>query len=324
MCNQDIVNFIDNIARGEHASLSSFLENNYPNNIFHAKLNMLSRIYEYEFNPFISSQLETISNTNFYTLKGSLEKEFIAFYEKELLNMEHLSNIPYNADEFIAWFKRLIRNHSSYTHNFYTNYLSESASFEDMRFYLAQESTLDPRFDDLIALMQIGLPVKMKMELANNYWDEMGNGRLEEVHSTMFAKVFDYFDITPKYISDNILPSAQISGNLSSILTTHRQNFARAIGYFGVTEYCVPFRFKFFIKGCKRLNVNTEVYLYHTLHETIDAKHAHGWFTEVIKPLVQMNYFYAKEIVIGALLRLNSSQLYLDELHSKLCESIAA
>lgn len=317
--NTNITDKMDQIASGKTNSIDLLMKNGDKTiqDLQNHKMTALARIYEYEFNPILASQLKITGNKELQIIKAQLENDFIVYYENKFQDATALSELPENSKDFIEWFKKLIRNHSSYSHKLYTEYLSKQASLEDMRFYLAQESTLDPRFDDLIALMQIGLPAKIKMELANNYWDEMGNGSINDMHSNMFAKVFKYFNITTEYIDKKILPSARISGNLSSILTLHRQNFAKAIGYFGVTEYCVPFRFKFFIQGCERLKINKEVYVYHTLHETIDAMHAHGWFTNVIVPLIKKDTSYAREIAIGALLRLNSSQLYLDELYNK-------
>lgn len=51
--------------------------------------------------------------------------------------------------------------------------------------------TLDARFDDLIALAQIGFSDEPKLELARNYWDEMGNGNLEDMHTRLFDGLLD-------------------------------------------------------------------------------------------------------------------------------------
>lgn len=47
---------------------------------------------------------------------------------------------------------------------------------------------VDGKFDDLIALAQLGIQdPKMKLALARNYWDEMGNGNPEDIHTTLFS-----------------------------------------------------------------------------------------------------------------------------------------
>ena len=45
-----------------------------------------------------------------------------------------------------------------------------------MRWFLTQEAAGEAGFDDLVAMTQVKLPARAKLELARNYWDEMGRG----------------------------------------------------------------------------------------------------------------------------------------------------
>src|SRR5690349_20578137 len=68
-------------------------------------------------------------------------------------------------------------------------WLAGQASLDDARAYLELEGGPDGGFDDLVAVCQLGIDGEPKVELARNYWDEMGNGRLERVHTELHRKL---------------------------------------------------------------------------------------------------------------------------------------
>ena len=86
----------------------------------------------------------------------------------------------------------------------------------------------------------------------------------------------------------------------------------KSIGYFGVSEYLAPSRFKHILKGFKRLGLSDQANLYHDLHISVDARHAQGWFYNVLAPLAESNPAAAIEMARGAIYRLNNSARYLD------------
>ncbi len=155
-----------------------------------------------------------------------------------------------------------------------------------MRFLLAQETSLDPRFDDILALIQLGTAGSEKIEIAGNYWDEMGNGEATNMHGALFAKALEALDVDDRYISDSLLLEAKLCGNLSAALTLSRRHYFKAIGYFGVTEYLAPRRFRSLIAAWRRLELPAEGIRYHDLHVEVDAGHAIGWFKNIIEPAV--------------------------------------
>ncbi|MFE3630970.1 iron-containing redox enzyme family protein [Streptomyces goshikiensis] len=239
-----------------------------------------------------------------------------AMLEREIngIREETISDYPTDADEYVTWLKGLIVEHGARGHALYREYLKNEASPEDFRFFLAQESNLDPRFDDILALMQLGVSGDEKMELASNYWDEMGNGNTADVHTAMFAQTLRTVGADAEYIAKNSMLETRISGNLSGCLALSRRHYFKAIGFMGVTEYLVPMRFSDFIEGWRRTGLPPEGARYHELHIGIDAQHASGWFKNVVKPLMREDPRAGREIAQGALIRLNSSQRYLDSM----------
>jgi len=232
--------------------------------------------------------------------------------EEAHLDREILATIPDKGEEFVAWLRKHIHSHRVYTHPIYDPFITKEATRENLKYFFAQETTLDPKFDDCLALMQLGTAGVTKLEIAHNYWDEMGNGKPQEVHTTLFAHVMDELEITPDYVAATLSTLSKSSGNLSAGVCFEREHFYKAIGYFGVSEYLAPSRFKKILQGFKRLGFSDRANVYHDLHISVDTGHAQGWFNNVVAPLVDESSAAAHEIARGAFYRLNNSARYLD------------
>jgi pyrroloquinoline quinone (PQQ) biosynthesis protein C len=229
-----------------------------------------------------------------------------------------ISGYPANGHGFVKWLKKRISSDASSVHPFYNHFLAEKAQRKDVIFYFAQETNLDPRFDDILAMMQIGTQLTQKLEIAKNYFDEMGNGEELQVHSRMFSNALNALGIDADYIRDNMLLEARASGNISACLALSRRHYYKAIGYFGVTEYLAPRRFKHVVDAWRRNNLPEEGIAYHKAHIVIDTQHAKGWFDNVVVPLIDADPAIGKEIALGAAIRLKSSSKYLDALLARL------
>lgn len=256
-------------------------------------------------------------------------QHLLAPYERILFDYELMKIEPQlkgldefsDGKEFLSFLKKSIWSHVAARHPFYSEFLAKEASRQDFKYYLIQETVLDPRFDDLLALIQIGTSGREKMELAKNYWDEMGNGDEAMVHSKLFDLALQEVGITSKDLEEKLLLESLESGNLSALLAINRSNYYKAIGYFGVVEYLVPYRFKDVIKGWKRCGLPLDSIQYHILHMGIDAAHAQAWFNNVIASAYEDDRRLGSEIYAGVMLRLQSSQRYLDEIYRQLSQT---
>src|SRR5205823_11020380 len=81
-------------------------------------------------------------------------------------------------------------------------WLARTASWPEVVHFLALEGGPDANFDDLVATCQVGLSGSAKMELATNYWDEMGNGDLEAVHTTLHHRLAAAIDMPAIPLAD--------------------------------------------------------------------------------------------------------------------------
>jgi uncharacterized protein YqcC (DUF446 family) len=258
-------------------------------------------------------------------------REIAAIFEQAMLDAEmsaigeaSIGGYPLEGEGYVKWLKKLISQHTSSVHSLYNDYLAFHATSDDLAYYLTQETNLDPRFDDILALMQIGTPVGQKLEIAKNYFDEMGNGEEARVHSHLFSSALNALNITDDFIASNMLIQARVSGNISACLALYRRHYFKAVGYFGVTEYLAPRRFKYVVEAWRRNELPEAGIVYHNEHIVIDTQHAKSWFNNVVVPLINENPAIGREIAIGAAIRLNSSERYLDALLARLENSRAA
>jgi pyrroloquinoline quinone (PQQ) biosynthesis protein C len=223
-----------------------------------------------------------------------------------------LDRAPSEPRAYLSWLKQCAREHRVFKHPYYHDFIRNHANREDLRRYMIQESAVDGRFDDLLAMMQVGTSGAAKMEIAANFWDEMGNGRPDEVHTSLFGKIFEAFDVSAEELEQALTANALLSGNLAVLLCRYRQYYPEAVGFLGMTEWLVPDRFVNVVQGWERLGLPDAGIVYHRLHITIDSQHAAGWFHNVVLPAAADERM-RRGIARGTLWRLNSSDHYLDE-----------
>lgn len=94
-----------------------------------------------------------------------IEGAFLEALRAEIV--DEAAQAPTDADGFIAWFEALEASGPG-QHDPLFEWLAEDAGIEDFRWFLRQEAAGEAGFDDLVALTQIKLPDRAKLELARN------------------------------------------------------------------------------------------------------------------------------------------------------------
>jgi hypothetical protein len=173
-----------------------------------------------------------------------------------------------------------------------------------MRWFLEQEVAGEAGFDDLVAYTQVKIPVdRAKIELAANYWDEMGRGNEAGMHGPMRTARAQKRDLRPE-IETTVAPALALGNTLVAMATTRRYAY-HSVGGLGVVELTAPWRADLVAQGLKRLGVGKER-IYFALHATLDVKHSETWNAEVLQPLVAADPGCARYIAEGALMRLTA------------------
>lgn len=223
-----------------------------------------------------------------------------------------LASAPTEPRAYLSWLKEIVRGHRAFKHPYYNEFIGDQAGPDELRTYVMQESVVDGRFDDFLAMMQIGTAGASKLEIAANYWDEMGNGDPEQVHTHLFNKIYEVFDISEEDMEPAMTAEDFLSGNLSVLACRYRRLYPEAVGLLGMTEWLVPDRFTHVVRAWQRLGLPPVGITYHQLHITVDSQHAAGWFHNVVIPAAESPYM-RRGIARGALWRVNSSARHLDE-----------
>ncbi|MGN6357033.1 MAG: iron-containing redox enzyme family protein [Novosphingobium sp.] len=208
---------------------------------------------------------------------------------------------PEDEDGFVAWFENLEQVGPG-QHDPLFDWLAEEASEEELRWFLRQEAAGEAGFDDLVAMTQIKLPDRAKLELARNYWDEMGQGRMQAMHGPMLANLTRALELDPQ-IEDTVWESLALANAMTAMAATRRYAW-HSVGALGVIELTAPGRSAKVAQGLKRLGRMAGERRYFDLHAVLDVKHSADWIAEAVRPLVAEDPRRARAMAEGALMRL--------------------
>ena len=216
---------------------------------------------------------------------------------------DRAARAPRDPDGFVAWFEALEHNGPGQGDPLFP-WLAETASMDQMRWFLTQEVAGEAGFDDLAALTQVKLPQQAKLEIARNYWDEMGRGNPKGMHGPMLEVIADRLGLAP--MLETTVPESLALANTMAGLACNRRYAYHSVGALGVIEQTAPSRAILVAKGLKRLGVPPEDRHYFDLHAVLDVKHSEAWNAEALHPLVAQNPDVAPAIAEGALMRLEA------------------
>lgn len=208
---------------------------------------------------------------------------------------------PTDPAGFIAWFEALKTNGPGQFDPLF-DWLEGAASLDEMKWFLTQEAAGEAGFEDLVALTQVKLPAQPKLELARNYWDEMGRGRPQGMHGPMLERTVEGLGLEPS-IDTTLWQSLCLANTMTALATTRRYVY-QSIGALGVVELTAPTRVACVDAGLKRLGASPEQRKYFALHAHLDVEHSKAWNAEALEPLVARDPACAPLIAEGALMRL--------------------
>lgn len=211
---------------------------------------------------------------------------------------------PADPAGFVRWFEALRENGPGQFDPIF-DYLAERASYAEVRWFIQQEVAGEAGFDDLVALTQVRLPDRAKLELARNYWDEMGRGKANGMHGPMLNRLGDALGVAapdPRHVTWEALAV----GNVLAGLASNRRYAWHSLGALGAVELTAPTRAVRVVQALERVGVAREAVHYFRLHSTIDVVHWNGWRDEALLPVLEQQPEVARFIAEGALMRLQA------------------
>ncbi|WP_240633765.1 iron-containing redox enzyme family protein [Caulobacter flavus] len=228
-----------------------------------------------------------------------LEGDFIEAFRAHVAPLVEAA--PIDAQAFVAWFEALKANGPGQWDPLF-DWLQGVATLEDIKWFLTQEAAGEAGFEDLVALTQVKIPDRAKLELARNYWDEMGRGSAKGMHGPMLSRTTASLGLTPT-IDTTLWQSLCLANTMTAFATTRRYAW-HSIGALGVVELTAPTRVSCVDAGLTRVGVAPEARKYFALHAHLDVEHSKAWNSEALIPLVSEDPSRARFIAEGAMMRL--------------------
>lgn len=215
--------------------------------------------------------------------------------------------LPATPAEFREWYFEYSKIHE---YPELCAYLSKDATILDVGLFMLAEEKVDGRFDDIIALSQIGSTGITKMTIAENFWDEMGNGDPATVHTDMFDHSADWFRtevVAPRGVDLTILEQPETYNNAVDLLMygLRRRYLLRGLAGIGLLEQTAPARFHATVEAGERLGVPDHVLKYQRVHMHVDEDHGREWFEHVFVPILEREPDTVHEIAMGVAIRGN-------------------
>jgi hypothetical protein len=211
------------------------------------------------------------------------------------------ARVPTDADGFIDWFEGLKASGPGQGDALFP-WLAEEADKDQLRWFFEQEAAGEAGFDDLVAMTQVKLPLRPKLELARNYWDEMGHGTAAGMHGPMLDALVETLAVEP-VIENTVWQSLALANAMTAMASTRRYAW-HSVGALGVIELTAPGRSAMVADGLKRVGLSGKERRYFSVHAVLDIKHSIEWNREAIRPAVEEDPRRATAMAEGALIRL--------------------
>lgn len=178
-------------------------------------------------------------------------------------------------------------------------WVAERASLDELVEFVAIEGGPDGGFDDLVAIAQVGIDGQAKVTLGANYWDEMGRGTLDEVHTELHRRLSRALDL-PRLSNDELPLEALSRSSLNGVLATNRALQPEMIGALGILELQAGPRCRKVVQALRRLDAPADALPFYEEHARTDPRHGKEWLDEGVAPLIEAEPEWGARIVRGA------------------------
>jgi hypothetical protein len=190
-------------------------------------------------------------------------------------------------------------------------WVARSASWPEVVRFLALEGGPDGGFDDLVAMCQVGLTGSAKLELGQNYWDEMGNGSASAVHTVLHDRLVAAIDMPRVPLSAQPVEALERAA-LGGLLSTNHWLQPEMLGALGLIELQAGPRCRKVLAAFDRLGAPAEAYPFYVEHAEVDPRHGKDWLDNAIVPTLAERPDWASRIVQGALWRSSVNAAFFD------------
>ncbi len=178
-------------------------------------------------------------------------------------------------------------------------WLAKQADWTELVDFLALEGGPDGGFDDLVAVCQVGLSGSAKLELGKNYWDEMGQGNAEGVHTVLHDRLVAALDL-PRVPRTAMPVEALERAALGGLLATNRWLQPEMMGALGLLELQAGPRCRLVLAAFDRLGAPADAYPFYVEHAEVDPVHGQDWLAKAVAPTAVAHPEWGPRMVKGA------------------------
>jgi hypothetical protein len=271
----------------------------------------LLRIYEWRLGP-VTDESRLAEHPETTATKWSLESEWLA--ELAAFSDPLLSGDVVSGMRSLAARDRLPEAYE---------WVARSASWDEVVRFLALEGGPDGGFDDLVSLCQVGLSGLAKVELARNYWDELGNGAPDAVHTVLHDRLVAAMTLPRVPLSEQPV-SALERAALGGLLATNHWLQPEMLGALGLVELQAGPRCRKVLAAFDRLGAPADAYPFYVEHAEVDPRHGKDWLDNAIVPIVAAHPEWGPRILRGALWRSRVNAAFFRAVFSDLSGQSAA
>lgn len=280
--------FLSELRNGNNDKYSSFIQISL-SEIYAYSLGYLDSIVYCNTNDELEIKLEET--------KIILEREMLDFWLKPSKPPQGM-----NQKEAVVYLRQYIKQNTGINHDFF-NFIEHSMTKEQFYEFLYFETIRNEVVDDEVALIIIGMQGEMKRAIAENLWDECGNGKIEGFHTYWLRRLLKETDIIDSFeeYRKNVPWFTKITSNSFNMLGTRSSYKYRAYGHFLITESWVHSHFDSIIKGLDRVGLKDEdIQVYFTKHHTLDPFHTEDMLKALENQVPKLTNKEVYEVLEGA------------------------
>jgi len=178
-------------------------------------------------------------------------------------------------------------------------WVARQASHDELVAFLALEGGPDAGFDDLVAACQVGLTGRPKLELAQNYWDEMGGGDPGAVHTVLHDRLAAALTM-PRVPREEQPVEGLERVALGGLLAANHWLQPEMLGALGLIELQAGPRCRLVLQGFERVGAPRDAYPFYEVHAEVDPVHGRDWVDNAVVPVLAEHPEWAPRIVRGA------------------------
>ncbi|RNM14782.1 iron-containing redox enzyme family protein [Nocardioides pocheonensis] len=181
-------------------------------------------------------------------------------------------------------------------------FLQREATEEQYREFLVHRSIYHLKESDPHAFAIPRLDGAPKVALAELQYDEFGGGRVDRLHSTLFARALEGAGLDPTYGAHiDAVPAATLAvNNAMSLFALHRRLRGALMGHLAAFESTSSLPCRRYVGGAERLGFDARVTAYFDEHVEADAVHEQVACRSICQRLVEQHPELQRDVLLGA------------------------